>query len=387
MRILLVHNKYQIRGGEDKVFELECELLKSHGHEVETLLVDNASIKSFQDKVLAAFRVNWSRWGMRIVEQAVTQFKPDVVHVHNFFPLLSPSIFSVFKKYNVPCVMTLHNYRIVCPTATFIIDGKVNEQSLRKSSYRLVFKKFYKNSIIGSILLAHMVEFHKARGTWKHDIDMFIALTEFARNKFIESGIPENKITVKPNFIENVPEGDGLDETRYGALFVGRISPEKGVNTLLRAWDNIDYPLTIAGGGVTEEMIASASPNVNFLGNVEPEKIPLLMNQASFLIMPSECYEGFPLVLVEAYCNKLPIIASDIGSLSELIIDGVTGYKYTAGDVSELRDTINDMINNPELALVMGNKACERANDLYSMSKNYDTLLGVYNKVITGASH
>jgi len=382
MRILLIHNKYQIRGGEDKVFEQEFELLKSYDHDVEMLLVDNDSIKSFKQKILAALRVNWSYWGMRIVEQKIIQFRPDVVHVHNFFPLLSPAIFSVFNKFKIPCVMTLHNYRIICPTATFIIDGKVNEHSLKHSSYKLVFKKFYKNSIPGSFLLARMVEYHKAKGTWKTNVDMFIALTEFARDKFIESGIPADKIVVKPNFVEQAPEEKHLNNPRHGALFVGRVSPEKGVSTLLRAWDNVDYPLTVAGGGATDNMIESASSNVKFLGNVNPDKIPELMQQASFLVMPSEWYEGFPMVLVEAYFNKLPVIASDIGSLSELILDGVTGYKFPPGDSAALRTAVNKMIDDPESTLAMSDKAARRAHDLYSASKNHEIIMGVYNKLI-----
>lgn len=381
MKVLFIHNKYQIRGGEDKVFEQECLMLKNYGHEIKVLLVDNDTISSVTQKILAAFRVTWSNWGLELVEQELKYFKPDIVHVHNFFPLLSPSIFSVFNRLNIPCVMTLHNYRIICPTATLVVNGKVNEHSLSRSSYWLVPKKFYKNSFIGSLFLARMVEYHKKKGTWKNNVDKFIALTDFARNKFIESGIPQNKIVVKPNFVQQTCD-DGTICERKGALFVGRISPEKGVMTLLHSWKNIDYPLTIAGGGVTNEMKKLSSKNVSFLGNVHPEEISKLMRKASFLVMPSEWYEGFPMVLVEAYFNKLPVIASDIGSLSELVLDDVTGYKFIPGDAKSLRQVVNMIIENPDIATTMGNNAFERANKLYNMSENYKTLLNIYNALV-----
>lgn len=383
MRILLIHNKYQVRGGEDKVFEQEVEMLQKHNHEVKTLIVDNDCIKTLKQKILAAIGVAWSTWGMKVVEKEINDFKPDIAHVHNFFPLLSPSIFSVFNERKIPCVMTLHNYRLICPTATFVVDGKVNEQSLKHSSYWLVYKKFYKNSLLGSFFVARMVETHKKKGTWKNNVDLFITLTEFARSKFIESGIPADKIIVKPNFVQQtLSVNTSFSPSRHGALFVGRVSPEKGVETLMRAWNGVDYPLLIAGGGATDEMIQSAPSNVEFLGNVNPDEISALMQQASFLIMPSECYEGFPMVLVEAYSNKLPVVASDIGSLSELIIDGVTGYKFPPGNAGLLRETVNKMISDPTATRKMGQNAEQREKDLYSIESNYETLMGVYRNLV-----
>jgi glycosyltransferase involved in cell wall biosynthesis len=250
MKILMVHNQYQQAGGEDKVFELESELLESRGHEVCKLVVNNDHIKGILSKLKAAWSVTYSDKSRLLMIEALDKFNPNVVHVHNFFPILTPSIFDACKQRNVPVVHTLHNYRLICPSALLMIDGEIYEKSVTGSAYWSIFKKAYRNSYLGTFAVARMIEYHKKRRTWHTAVDRFIALTQFAKDKFTEAGFPPEKIAVKPNFIRDPMNGQNSEdhEKRAGALFVGRLSEEKGIRTLMEAWKSVDYPLTIAGG-------------------------------------------------------------------------------------------------------------------------------------------
>jgi glycosyltransferase involved in cell wall biosynthesis len=387
MKIMMVHNQYQQAGGEDTVFELESELLESHGHEVRKLVVDNDHIQGFPAKLKAALSVTYSDSSRLLMMGELDKFDPNVVHVHNFFPVLTPSIFNACKQLNVPVVHTLHNYRLICPSGILMIDGEIYERSVTGSAYWSVLKKAYRNSYLGTLAVARMVEYHKKFRTWHTAVSRFIALTQFAKDKFIEAGFPSGKITVKPNFICDPMDGQDTvnHDHRAGALFVGRLCEEKGIRTLMEAWRSVDYPLTVAGDGPLYNECYCSSGNINFVGNKSYKEISTLMNKAAFLVMPSEWYEGLPMVLVEAYAHGLPVIASDLGGLSELVLEGETGTKFPPGQSDVLASKACSLIGDITLRSSLGENARKLYERKYTPEKNYSQLIGLYEELADGA--
>lgn len=383
MKILMIHNMYQQAGGENKVFELESELLERRGHEVRQLVVDNDHIEGFSGRLKAALSVTYSNSSHRLMTEMLDKFKPDVAHVHNFFPVLTPSIFAACNQRNVPVVHTLHNFRLICPSALLMIDGKIYEKSVTGSAYWSVFRKAYRNSYLGTFAVARMIEYHKRHKTWHSAVDRFIALNKFAKAKFIEAGFPPEKIAIKPNFIrdpmedpDSVSHGAGA-----GALFVGRLCEEKGIRTLIEAWQNVDYPLTIAGDGPLYDEYCGNGGNISLIGNKSYREISILMSKAAFIIMPSECYEGFPMVLLEAYAHGLPVLASDLGGLSELVLEGETGIKFPPGRSDVLASKVQSLIDDVPFRLCLGENGRKLYERKYTPEKNYAQLISLYEEL------
>jgi glycosyltransferase involved in cell wall biosynthesis len=318
--------------------------------------------------------------------EELEKFKPDIVHVHNYFPILTPSIFDACNVAHVPVVHTLHNYRVICPSAILMLDGKIYEKSVSGSAYWSVLKKAYRNSYLGTYAVARMIEYHKKHRTWHTSVSRFIALTHFAKAKFVEAGFPPEKITVKPNFVYDPLAGQELvgQGDRVGALFVGRLSEEKGIRTLVNAWKRLDHPLTVAGDGPLYKEFCRSVDNINFVGNISGEEISTLMSQAAFIVMPSEWYEGFPMVLLEAYAHGLPVIASDLGGLSELVHERVTGLKFSPGKSEALASKVQSLIDDNTLRSIMSGNARKLYEREYTPEKNYSQLLGLYKELING---
>jgi len=386
MRILMVHNHYKSRGGEDIVFEQECSMLESNGHEVIKLYANNDNINSLFSKMVTALGVIHSFRGCSSVREKIKIHQPDAMHVHNFFPKFSPAIFNVAHQLGVPTILTLHDFRIVCPSTSLLVNGKIDERSLKGNPFLMVSERVYKGSWFGTLVLASMIQYHKTRGTWLNDVDCFVALTEFNKLKFIQAGLDVDKISVKPNFLINSDKLSGqtsLERHRRGALYVGRITEEKGLMTLLDAWRGIDYPLTIIGDGDIEKFQEYATENVIFLGEVSRDEVEKYMKLSLFLVLPSEVYEGFPMSLCEAYFSGLPVIASDLGSLKELIDEGKTGLKFKPEDSQQLRTAVKYLISYPEKALSMGRHALDLANAQYTEKLNYKITMDIYESAIS----
>lgn len=387
MKILFIHNRYQYTGGEDAVLDAEFSLLQENGHEVLLVGQDNRSIHSFIAKVNAFKDVAYSKTARLWVADKIQHHQPDVVHVHNFFPLLSPSIYDACIESGVPVIQTLHNYRTICPGAMLMRQGNICEKCVTGSAYQAVLHSCYKESVAGTFAVARMVEKHRATDTWKHKVNRFIALTEFARNKFIEAGFPEEKIVVKSNFTvgSTLPENEA-NQNRAGALFVGRLSQEKGVRTLFNAWGNLDIPLRIAGSGPLESTLSDLiGRSIKALGMLDQRSVQKEMRQAAFLVMPSEWYEGFPMVLVEAFSQGLPVVASRLGGMAEIIEDGVTGLHFEAGNAIDLAEKVRWMVEHPEECRQMGNNARATYLEKYTPEKNYDMLMNIYKEAINDA--
>ncbi len=338
MKILFVHNYYQQSGGEDTVFRAERDMLREYGHTVIEYTDHNDRIKTMSPLAVARDTI-WSGYSYSRILKILKEEKPDIAHFHNTFPLISPSAYYACKKMKVPVVQTLHNYRLLCPGALFYRDGHICEECIgnkvpvyktiedyknftKKSRKTLLFPypavlhSCYHKSKFHSAMVAMYLFIHRISGTWQNKVDAYIALTEFSKKKFIEGGMPEEKIFVKPNFVHPDPgmrEGSG----DY-ALFVGRLSPEKGIMTLLKAWEELkDIPLKIAGDGPLMEDVRNfvrvkGINNIEILGSKSKDEIINLMKGAICVVVPSVCYENFPMAAIEACVCGIFVIASNL---------------------------------------------------------------------------
>jgi glycosyltransferase involved in cell wall biosynthesis len=275
--------------------------------------------------------------------------------------------------------MTLHNFRILCPTAFLFHDERLREQSLQRSAFWTVRYGTYHGSPAGTFFVACMVDFHKWAGTWRTKVDRLIALTDFAKAKFVEGGLEPAHVAVKGNALADPLEGVSVQATRRGALYVGRLSQEKGISTLLSAWSEIDYPLRIVGDGPLRATCEGAqNGHISYLGSLGREAVYAEMRKASFLILPSVWYEMFPMTLVEAFANGLPVVASRLGGLTSLLDEGVTGLAFAPGRPEDLRAKVRWAIDNPDAMADMGARGRAVYENLYSTEENYKNLMQIY---------
>ena len=387
MKILLVHNytgDYAV-GGESQVFEQEAELLRKQGHEVREFRCTNNDLlkRGICRKIKAFYDAPWSKYGYGLVKEQIDGFKPDLVHFHNFFFVLSPSVFHAAKDCGVPSVVTLHNYRWVSPCSQLMRNGEVCERCVGKNPWRMMWYRCYKNSFFASLLRYRIYYLGKMKRQWHKMPDAVIALTEFARQKMIASDVPQEKIFVKPNYVddpllqrEQRPQGD------Y-AIFLGRLSKEKGVDVLIDAWKAVDYPLVVVGGGPMEEQLKKNAPgNVTFVGEKSHEESMDFLLNSAFMVFPSVWYEGFGLTLIESLACQRPVIASDLGFRSEIIRHDKTGYLYDAYSHDDLAAKARQMISDREACQKMGENGRQLYLEKYTPEKNYPTLMSIYEKAI-----
>lgn len=394
-KILLVHNYYQQWGGEDSVFEKECELLRQRGHQVDTLVFHNREISSLVSKVKAFLSLFYSMGSAKLLRQKIRSFKPDVIHVHNFFPMGSPSLFSVARKYNVPIVMTLHNFRLVCANALLFRENSPCEDCLTKVFPLAGIKRAcYRNSSFQTLALTSMTALHKLKGTWKNQVNRYIMLNHFARDKVLHSSLslkPE-QVVVKPNFVfdpygsspPEIREFRGQDKQDF-VLFVGRLSIEKGIRTLLAAYRQASPgelpPLKIIGSGPLEAevlQLIDTQDNVEYLGFQERDAVLDVMKKSKALLLPSSCYENFPMTIVEALATGTPVITSNTGGLPGIIKDGYNGFLVTVGDPVELRQKIRQIAKVDYAGLCHNARKAYVEN--YSPGHNYSRLIEIYNE-------
>jgi glycosyltransferase involved in cell wall biosynthesis len=381
MRVLIVHNSYQQAGGEDTVVASEHALLDRHGFETRLWTVSNDAIAGTWTKITTALRTPYSRPARDRLARVIADFAPAVVHVHNFFPLLSPSVYDACRLAGVAVVQTLHNYRTICPGALLLRDGHPCEDCVGASPYRAALHGCYRGSRAGSLAVARMVDIHRRRGTWLHKIDRFIALSAFSKSKFVGAGFPADRIAVKPNFAQDrrVP-GSG---TRAGALFVGRLSAEKGIEILLRAWERLDTPLRLVGDGPLRGLVErAAGGNIAFTGWKTPDEVAEEMARAAFLVLPSVWPESFGMVIVEAFAQALPVIATRIPPLEEIIEEGANGLLFTPGDAGDLVDKVRWASEHPEAMRAMGGAARRLYEQKYSPDVNLAQLTKIYEAAI-----
>ena len=384
MRILQVHNFYQQPGGEDQVYLAEFNLLQQHGDIVEQHSVHNDSIKG-ESKVEVALQTIWNRDSYARFGNAIERFRPDVIHCHNTFPIVSPAIYYAAHRAGVPVAQTVQNYRLICPAATLLRGGRICEDCIGHTlPYPGIVHGCYRGSRLASAIVAAMLTTHRLAGTWNTKVQRYIAPTAFVRNKLVEGGLPPARVVVKPNFLP-VDPGVGSGEGNY-ALFVGRLSPEKGLATLLRAWQQVpDIPLKIVGDGPLREFVmteAQKLPNVSAVGFQDRPKVLEFVKNAALLIVPSEWYEGFPMTVVEAMGCGTPVLASRLGSLAEVIEDGVNGAHFEPRSADELALHVRGLMSSPAWLREMRQTVRQRYEERYSAEQNYPQLRRIYEMMI-----
>lgn len=378
LRILVAHNRYRQSGGEDAVFHAEVALLRAHGHRVEELFLDNREITTAQLPVLAA-RAVWSRPSFHLLSRTLRGGGFDVAHFHNTFPLLSPSVYSAAHRAGVAVVQTLHNYRLACPAATLLRDGRPCEDCLgRAVAWPAVLHGCYRGRAVTSVV-AGMLAVHRAAGTWAREVDAYIALTEFGRRVLVRAGLPEDRVLVKPNCLSADP-GEGPHDGGY-ALFVGRIDASKGIEPLVAAWRELGgrIPLRVAGAGPDQHLLRDLPPGVEWLGPQERGGVLELMRHASALVVPSVWYEGFPVTIAEAFATGLPVLGSRIGAIEAIVDDGVTGALFEPGSPAALAAAVRAAFADPRRLRAMGAAARQAFLERYTPEQNHRMLMEIYH--------
>jgi glycosyltransferase involved in cell wall biosynthesis len=390
VKVLSVHNYYRQSGGEDVVAKQECEILREHGDEVIEYRRSNSELgDDLGSKILFAGRAFWSWKSEREIEALILRTRPDVAHFHNAFPQISPSAYRACKRLGVPVVQTVHNYRMTCVRGDYFRNDRTCQDCLTwKSPLPAILHRCYRGSFSQTVGAATALTFHKILHTWTRFVDVFVALTEFGRMKLLEGGFPAQKIVVKPNFVHPDP---GMRDFGIGedyALFAGRLSPEKRVHTLVEAWSKIEgIRLIIVGSGPGEAPLRQIVGrghlrNVQLITTQPRSELLQLMKHAKFLLVPSEWYETFGMVIIEAFACGIPVFASRLGAMAEIIEDGKTGRLFTPGSVDEIRECVGWAAEHPEELARMGMDARKVFEERYTAEVNYPLLIQVYEKAM-----
>jgi glycosyltransferase involved in cell wall biosynthesis len=385
-RVLMVHNYYQLAGGEDDSFEAEADLLERHDHPVYRYTRHNREIKQMGRWAAGAAAV-WSRRSRSDLRGIIRDFRPDIVHFQNTFPLVSPAAYGVVKQAGIPVVQSLRNYRTVCLNGVLFRQGRVCVDCVgRGIPWPGVLHRCYRKSRAGSAAVALMITSHRALRTWTSQVDLYISNSEFARRQFVKGGLPADKIRIKPNFVHPDP-GPHTGEGEY-ALFIGRLAAEKGLLTLLRAWRSFPQKkLVIVGDGplkpqLEQEVLMNGLSGVQLVGWRPREELSGWLRGARFLVFPSEWYETFGRVLVEGLAAGLPVIAARIGAVEEIIEHERTGRLFTPANVDDLAAQIAWLSSHPAESGEMGRRARQAYLERYTADKNYELLLGLYRTLL-----
>lgn len=392
MKILLIHNYYgsQSPSGENAVFNAEMQLLRKHGHQVIEYTRHSDEIRQlgWGGLLKAAVGIPWNPFSLRKIRQLIEKEQPDVMHAHNTFPLLSPAIFYAAHDTKTATVLTMHNYRLFCASAIVMRNDKPCTLCLDQKSVKASIKYgCYRGSRLATVPLACSISLHRKIKTWQKQVDAFIALTEFQRNMMVKAGVPSEAIYVKPHFYPDppVPIQSGCRENK--AIFIGRLGPEKGVRLLLDAWQTwgLDAPnLEIIGSGPEEDQLKQRSiayglnNKIIFLGQQSFQQTQNRLQQAKILLLPSLCFEGFPMVMREAFALGVPIVASRLGSMACLVDEQKNGFLFESGNTVDLLHVLKKAWNDPENLAKMGEAARATFENQYTAEANYYKLMDIY---------
>jgi glycosyltransferase involved in cell wall biosynthesis len=394
MKVLIAHNSYRQRGGEDVAAESEARLLEERGHQVIFYRRHNDELEDLGPfaQITKGIGVVWAQDSYRALKELLLNENPDIAHFHNTFPLISPSAYFACSAARVPVVQTLHNYRLLCPGGQFLRDGKICESCLgRALPWPGVVHSCYRKSRSATAAVSAMLTTHWALHTWQGKVNVYVALSQFAKEKFIQGGLPAERIVVKPNSVD--ANGETIAAEGKYALFVGRLSEEKGLNVLLEAWRACreQMPLRIVGDGPLRQELERSSERhslrgISFLGQLSPRQTREQLRSARFLVFPSIWYEGFPMTIAEAFACQLPVVCSRIGSLDEIVQDQVTGVHFRPGDWQDLAAKIDWAWKHPAELKEMGRAARRQYENKYAPERNYEMLLEIYKRAASSAS-
>jgi glycosyltransferase involved in cell wall biosynthesis len=392
VKILLVHNFYgsTAPSGENTAYSAEAALLRHRGHSVDefTRHSDEVLHDGFAGTLRSAASVVWNPFSLRLLKRTLRETKPDIVHVHNTFPLLSPSVFYASRERNIPTVMTLHNYRMGCAAGTALrndqpctlcLDNKSVIPALRYGCYR--------ESRIATLPVAAMIAYNNARDTWRSNVDAFITLTDFQKEKMIRFGLLQESLFVKPHFLDDPPQPVPWTNRENKIVFVGRLYAAKGIHILLDAWRRMGkrapHLEVIGDGPMREELVHSvreseAPGSVSFLGNVSHDEAMKRMSSAKLLVVPSVCYEGFPMVVQESFALGVPVAASNIGSLPYLITEDKNGRLFVPGDPVDIITCVTRLLADDARLRFLAEGARRDFDEKYTAEKNYSALMAIY---------
>lgn len=391
MKVLLAHNYYRSSApsGEDAVFRNERTLLERNG-------IDIISFERFNDdiddstvakRIRLALNYAWSAETYREISALIRRTRPDLAHFHNIFPLISPSAYAACRDAGVPVVQTLHNFRFVCPGAMLLRNGRPCEDCLSRGLLPALLHRCYRDSFAATLSQVWTIASNRRRGTYRNLVDHYIALTGFAAERLVAGGLPAKRMSVKPNFLPDPPSA-GTGEDGY-AVYVGRLAGEKGIRTLLSAWRAFPgFPLKMAGDGPLRgelaEIIGREGLNVELLGMRNRAELIDMVGRAEMQIVPSECYEGFPLVILEALACGTPVVASRIGSLDEIVEDGITGVKFAPGEPAALADKVGGLLACRQRLGLMRRRSRALFENNYTAEINFTTIMEIYRRVLDG---
>ena len=395
MKILFAHNFYgsSSPSGENQVVETEMDLLERKGHEVKLFARHSDSIraKPVLGRIHGALATPWNPFSYRAIRRVVDDFQPDVVHVHNTFPLLSPAIFYAIGN-KAARVLTLHNYRLFCAAAIPLRDGKICTECLDKRSVLPAINYgCYRDSKVATLPLAACISLHRRLATWNRQVEAFVALTDFQKDRMVNAGLPGDRVAVKPNFYPGQPQTIPWADRPRQVVFVGRLGMEKGVDLLIEAWlawgESAPQLVLIGDGPLKHQLMETVKKaqvnNIRFEGQIEPEQACQWIASSRLLILPSVWFEGFPMVLREAFAFGTPAAVSALGPLPGLVGNGVAGTTFSPGDSKDLHDVVANLWQDQSTLEQMGRAARMEFEGKYTEEANYEQLVGIYNKAIT----
>jgi len=377
MKVLQIHNKYKKHGGEDVVLENENQLLRQRGVEIKQIIFSNVEV--------SPFKLFYNKSSYRSVKTELEYFKPDVIHVHNIFYNASPSIFKAAKEAQIPVVMTLHNFRLLCTGALFLRDNKLCTKCKNKV-FPLpgVIHKCFKDSYSKSLVLSTFIGYNKLINTWDTYIDKFIVLTPFIKDLILSSnlGLKEGKVVVKPNSTDDLKNYLSSEKRREGFLFIGRLSIEKGVDRLIKAFNKLPKcRLEVIGtGDLYDELKSNSNSNIIFYGKRDKSFINNKLSTTKALIVPSIWYEGLPNTILEAYSSGTPVLSSNLDNINQIVIDGYNGMTFDPDNIDEMIDKIKtfDTIDITKYCT----NARKTFKEKYTHDVNYEALTRIYSETI-----
>lgn len=401
----MAHNWYFVGGGADRVYFETTKLLEIHGHTVipfsmkdernyETEFkdyfvdrIDYSNIKPNLNNFKTAFKMIYSINAKKKIESLIQETKPEIAHLHNIYGRLTPSILYALKKNNIPTIMTLHDFKIICPAYNMLRNGSICEICKGGKYYRCIITKCHKNSYLASLVYALEAYIYFWLKTYLKHVKYFITPSMFMKNKLIEFGIPKEKLVYIPNFVSFQSIIPIYNSKSY-LLYSGKLLKTKGLATLLKAIKDLpDISLFIAGDGdIKEELEAYVKynmlQNIRFLGHLEENELHNVLRDSLFVILPTECYENAPMAVLEAFAHGKPVVGSNIAGIPELVIDGETGLLFEPGNYKQLKEKIEYFLSHPDKIIEMGRNARRKVEKEYNAELYYRRLMNVYQETL-----